>query len=276
MRLYKILQGPLVEDNGLFYLIDHDWDELMKVESLTDPLRSAIANIKPVVDHQNLLVDIRAPIGKQEVWAAGVTYYRSRDARMEESEEAGSSDFYQNVYDAERPELFFKSPHYRVKGPGEQVRIRGDATWTVPEPELALIISPGGNILGYSIGNDMSSRDIEGENPLYLPQAKTYDGSAALGPCIYVPESPISPDTEIRLEIFREGGSIFSGSTTVRQIKREFSELINFLYRETTFPNGCILFTGTGIIPDDDFTLESDDIIIISIDEIGTLTNPVA
>jgi 2-dehydro-3-deoxy-D-arabinonate dehydratase len=216
-----------------------------------------------------------APIDSQEVWAAGVTYYRSRTARMAESEVAGGGSFYDRVYTAERPELFFKALPHRVAGPGEKVRIRRDSKWNVPEPELALVISPEGKIIGYTIGNDMSSRDIEGENPLYLPQAKVYDRSCALGPAILKTDEPLRRETAIRLEIRRGVEVVFGDSTTLASMKRRPEELVEYLYRETSFPNGCILLTGTGIVPPDTFTLRSGDEIAISIDGIGTLRNAV-
>jgi 2-dehydro-3-deoxy-D-arabinonate dehydratase len=217
-----------------------------------------------------------APIDSQEVWAAGVTYFRSRTARMAESEVAGGGSFYDRVYNAERPELFFKALAYRVVAPGGAVRIRRDSKWNVPEPELALLVSPGGKIQGYTIGNDMSSRDIEGENPLYLPQAKSYDGSCALGPGILVTPQPLPPSTEIRMKILRGGESVFADATTLAAMKRQPEELVEYLFRETSFPNGCFLLTGTGIIPPDTFTLHAGDRIEIAIDGIGELRNPVA
>ncbi len=215
------------------------------------------------------------------MWAAGVTYLRSRDARMDESKKAGgetggASAFYDRVYDAERPEIFFKATAERVVGPGAAVRIRQDSTWNVPEPELTLFVTSSGRIVGYTVGNDMSSRSIEGENPLYLPQAKTYDGSAALGPCLYVPEAPLAPDTQIRLAIIREYQAAFTGQIAINQMKRQHDELVSFLFRACSFPNGCYLMTGTGIVPPDNFTLRADDEISITIDGIGTLTNVVA
>jgi len=220
--------------------------------------------------------EIMAPIENQEVWASGVTYYRSRNARMEESKDAGGGNFYDRVYTAERPELFFKGTAHRVVGPQKPVRIRGDAAWTVPEPELTLVINAHGQIVGYTIGNDMSSRDIEGENPLYLPQAKVYDGSCALGPSILMTDRPPHPDTKIEMQIRRSGTVTFSGSTTLSEIKRDFKTLVEYLYREMTFPNGCFLMTGTGIVPPDSFTLQSKDEVCITIEPIGTLVNHVA
>ncbi len=220
--------------------------------------------------------NLMAPIGMQEVWAAGVTYFRSRGARMEESKDAGGGSFYDRVYSAERPELFFKSTASRTVGPREKVRIRADASWSVPEPELTLLVSPGGNITGYTIGNDMSSRDIEGENPLYLPQAKVYDGSCALGPGILVSQGPLPQSTEISIEILRQGRIEFSGSVALTELKRDPKTLVEFLRRDNSFPSGCFLMTGTGIVPPSSFTLASGDRIRITIEPIGTLENEVA
>lgn len=217
-----------------------------------------------------------APIGTQEVWAAGVTYLRSRTARMEESKDAGGGTFYDKVYHAERPELFFKGTPHRVAAPGTPVRIRGDSKWNVPEPELTLAINRHGRIFGYTIGNDMSSRDIEGENPLYLPQAKVYDRSTALGPCLLVTDEPLLGTTTIAITINREGAAAFSGSTQISQIKRTFPELAGFLFRDNSFPRGAYLMTGTGVVPPDSFTLRSGDEIRITIEPIGTLVNAVA
>ncbi|MDB6169996.1 MAG: Fumarylacetoacetate hydrolase family protein [Verrucomicrobia bacterium] len=217
-----------------------------------------------------------APLQSQEVWAAGVTYLRSRTARMEESKEAGGDSFYDRVYEADRPELFFKSTPHRVAAPDTPVRIRGDSNWNVPEPELTLAINAGGRIFGHTIGNDMSSRDIEGENPLYLPQAKLYDRSAALGPCLVVSPDLPSPETVIAIAILRAGASAFAERTTVGRIKRPLPSLADWLFRENTFPHGAYLMTGTGIVPPDGFTLRSGDEIRITIDGVGTLVNSVA
>ena len=217
-----------------------------------------------------------APIQSQEIWAAGVTYTRSRDARMEESKDAGGGSFYDMVYDAVRPELFFKATPYRCVGTGDKVRIRKDSTWNVPEPELTLVINNTGNIIGYTIGNDMSSRSIEGENPLYLPQAKSYDGSAAVGPCVYISATPISPETKINMQIIREGTTMYADETAISKMKRGHAELVEFLFRECTFPFGCLLMTGTCLVPPNDFTLQSGDVIVIRIDHIGELKNTVA
>ena len=219
---------------------------------------------------------LRAPIGSQEVWAAGVTYFRSRSARVSESKAAGGGSFYERVYDAERPELFFKATAHRVAAPGEPVRIRGDSKWSVPEPELTLAVNSRGGIFGYTIGNDMSSRDIEAENPLYLPQAKVYDRSAALGPCILLSDMPPDPATEISIEVRRGGKVAFAGGTRVGEIRRSFGDLVGFLLRDNAFPLGCYLMTGTGVVPPDDFALRAGDGIAITIPPIGTLTNTVA
>lgn len=215
-----------------------------------------------------------APIDQQEVWAAGVTYRRSREARREESVDAGS--FYDQVYDAARPELFFKATPHRVVGPDERVRIRRDTTWCVPEPELALVLSPELKLVGFTIGNDMSARDIEGANPLYLPQAKLYDACCALGPVVTLAGSmPDLSETGIRLTIERNGETVFDGSTTLAQMKRTPRELIGWLGQDNSFPNGAFLLTGTGIVPPDEFSLTPDDVVSITIDGIGTLTNVV-
>ncbi len=214
------------------------------------------------------------PIGHQEIWAAGVTYFRSRDARMEESESSGGDRFYDMVYDADRPELFFKATAERTRGHGDKVCIRSDSSWDVPEPELTLAINSNGKIFGYTVGNDMSSRSIEGENPLYLPQAKVYRGSCAVGPCLVVGPAP-AKEAMISVKIKRSGEEVFSGSTEVSQIKRGFDELAEFLFRENEFPKGALLMTGTGVVPDSDFTLSSGDVITITIDGIGTLENQV-
>ena len=277
MRLYNTKLGIAFEHLDRWYLAkDFSCDELVARYDLESFVEGAIARL-PTVDRGALKLDesLLAPIGSQEVWAAGVTYHRSRDARMEESESAGGGDFYDRVYHAERPELFFKATSHRVVGPGGKVAIRSDAKWSVPEPELALLISPRGKIIGYTIGNDMSSRDIEGENPLYLPQAKVYDRSCALGPCVLLGSGPLPRSTEIRLEILRGGKPAFTGRTTLNELKRDPQILVDYLYRDNSFPRGCFLLTGTGIVPPDTFTLAHGDEIRITIDGIGTLTNVV-
>jgi 2-dehydro-3-deoxy-D-arabinonate dehydratase len=220
-------------------------------------------------------VRLCAPVESQEVWAAGVTYLRSKKARMEES--ACSANAYDRVYDAARPELFFKSLPEKVAAPGQAVGIRRDARWSVPEPELALVLNSSGDIVGHTIGNDMSSRDIEGENLLYLPQAKIYENSCALGPWIMLgtPEAK-TRKWDIRIEIRRNAKGVFAGATTVGQIRRSFEDLSRFLFRSQKFPHGAILLTGTGIVPPDSFTLEEGDEVAIEISGIGVLRNPVA
>ena len=219
-------------------------------------------------------VTFLAPIDRQEVWAAGVTYKRSQIARMEESK-AGASH-YDKVYTADRPEIFFKGTPHRVSGPGQPVRVRQDSRWSVPEPEFTLVIDPAGKIVGYTIGNDMSARDIEGENPLYLPQAKVYSQCCGLGPAILLATTPLDlAATSVDLTIQRGGQGVFQGSTTLAQLHRKLPELADWLYRENEFPFGAFLLTGTGIVPPDDFTLENGDSVSISITGIGTLTNSV-
>ena len=274
MKLYRTSDGNYVEDGGKFFRIpETSWDALVAHENLHGYLRSVVDGGVPAKDFAS--AQIEAPIGSQEVWAAGVTYYRSRSARMAEAKDAGGGDFYDRVYSAERPELFFKATASRVAGPGGDVRIRNDAKWSVPEPELTLLINPRGQIVGYTVGNDMSSRDIEGENPLYLPQAKVYDRSCALGPCVLVSSEGLPTTTPIRIEIARGGKAEFSGATTLAELKRVPIDLVAYLFRENTFPYGTFLMTGTGIVPPDAFTLAPGDKIRITIDPIGTLENVV-
>jgi 2-dehydro-3-deoxy-D-arabinonate dehydratase len=254
-------------------LPDTDWAALITRADLPEYLRNQ-ASPGQITEPPTPKI-LLPPIGMQEVWAAGVTYRRSRTARMEESQTAGGGTFYDRVYHADRPELFFKSPPHNVVGPGAAVHIRKDSKWNVPEPELALLVSPSGKITGYTIGNDMSSRDIEGENPLYLPQAKVYDRSCALGPCILVQDHVPSADTRVKLEIARGGKTAFQDEITLAQMKRDPEALVQYLFREHSFPYGCFLLTGTGIVPPDSFTLEPGDIVRISIDGIGRLENPV-
>ena len=251
----------------------HDWDALLVHTDLRGYLETLSAGATPVAEPA--AGQLLAPIGTQEVWAAGVTYFRSRDARMAESTQAGASDFYDRVYAAERPELFFKATAARVAGPGTAVRIRRDSRWSVPEPELTVVVNARGRVIGYTIGNDMSARDIEGENPLYLPQAKIYDRSCALGPCVLIAPNPLPPATGIRIEITRQGRTEFSGATTLAQLSRKIDVLVEYLYRDNDFPVGVYLMTGTGIVPPDSFSLAAGDRVRISIDAIGTLENVV-
>lgn len=258
-----------------------DLTQVEDIKTLTDILHS-----KDPVGLAGFLVDqsaepiaadtvtFYAPIDQQEVWAAGVTYKRSQVARMEESESAASH--YDKVYSADRPELFFKATPNRVSGPEEPVRVRSDSNWSVPEPEITLAITPEGKVSGYTIGNDMSARDIEGENPLYLPQAKFYKQCCGLGPCVYLTNEPLNKaETKIVLSIYRGFDEVFRGETDVAQMAREFDDLADWLMRENDFPDGVYLLTGTGIVPDDDFTLENEDVVSIEITGIGKLTNPV-
>ena len=274
MKLYCCRERVVVEHEGQSYSVSgSSLDELIARDDLYTYLLRRIGNAK--VCDPPVAEELLAPIGTQEVWAAGVTYYRSREARMEESKSAGGGNFYDRVYQAPRPELFFKATPHRVVGPGAKVAIREDASWSVPEPELTLFITPSGKIVGYTIGNDMSSRDIEGENPLYLPQAKVYDRSCALGPCLLVGEEPLPATTKIAIEIRRDGRTAFSGETTLKEMKRAPEELVRYLYHSSSFPHGCFLLTGTGIVPPDAFTLQNGDEIRITIPPIGTLINMV-
>jgi len=275
MHLYRTTQGFFVQANDAWFsLPDTDCDALIAHADLHGYLTSLIASGKttsaPAAD------TILAPIGTQEVWAAGVTYFRSRTARMEESKDAGGGTFYDRVYAAERPEIFFKATPQRVARPGQAMHLRSDSKWMVPEPELTLVINPSGQIIGYTVGNDLSCRDIEGENPLYLPQAKCFKLCAAVGPCLFITQNALSPETKIVLTILRGGSVAFSGETAISQLKRSVTELAGFLYRDNTFPTGALLMTGTGIVPGDDFTLQSGDEVSIRIDGIGTLVNPMA
>lgn len=277
MKIYKTTKGILIEFEGQFYLRDQDWDETICQDTVYDAMLQFINLATPISNGKELLAnDLLAPIGNQEIWASGVTYYSSREARMEESKDAGGGDFYDRVYFAERPELFFKSAAHRAVGHGQQVRIRKDSNWNVPEPELTLVVTPNAKIVGYTIGNDMSSRDIEGENPLYLPQAKSYDAAAAIGPGLWLTKEPIPLATEVKIRIEREGNLVFQGETRLDQMKRKLPDLVSYLYREMSFPYGCFLMTGTGVVPPDAFTLNPGDQIHIAIDPIGTLTNSVA
>jgi len=275
MKVYRTKAGIVIENEGKFFLAkDEQWEQWINDDSILQKARKAVAD--STAGGSELIKELLAPIGSnQELWACGVTYLRSKIGRQEESKEAGGGDFYARVYEAERPEVFFKSTPHRVVGPNQKVRIRKDSSWDVPEPELTLVVTSTGKIIGYTIGNDMSSRSIEGENPLYLPQAKTYDACAAVGPCIYVTEDALDKNTTIRLEINRNNKTGFEGSIAISQIKRSFEELVSFVYRECSFPHGCLIMTGTGIVPGNDFTLQSGDEIKISIDGIGTLVNEV-
>lgn len=275
MKLYRTQHGHYIADQNAYYRLDEpSWDALIARDDLHDYCRSVVERGQRAESFPQDA--ILAPIQSQEVWASGVTYYRSRSARIEESKDAGGGDFYDRVYSAPRPELFFKATGRRVVGPDGKVQIRSDANWSVPEPEMTLLISPKGKIVGYTIGNDMSSRDIEGENPLYLPQAKVYDRSCALGPCILLSPDPLPAATSIEIRILRNGETAFHGTTSLTELKRDPETLVSFLYRDNSFPDGCFLMTGTGIVPPDSFTLASGDRIQITIEPIGTLSNEVA
>lgn len=278
MKIYKTRNGIVIESGQNLYLSKStNWDLYINRDNLYLAVQNELDSSKPDPDIKSWLEhSILAPIGQQELWAAGVTYLRSRDARINESKESGGATFYDKVYNAERPELFFKATAQRVVGNNEDVRIRKDSIWNIPEPELTLMITSGGEIVGYTIGNDMSSRSIEGENPLYLPQAKIYDGSASLGPCIYISEHPIPLDTEIHIQIERGSNMMYSDSTSISQMKRTHEELVQYLYRECSFSNGCFLMTGTCLVPPNEFTLLTGDKITMKIDHIGTLINKVA
>ena len=273
MKIFNTRSGIVVEQTDtITALADVAWDELFMEGDLQEFLLRKSADGMPVSLPGDC--EILPVVDSQEIWAAGVTYRRSRTARMEESQKAGGGNFYDMVYEAERPELFFKGSKRNVVGHRQNVHIRVDSTWNVPEPELTIAVSNSGSIIGFTIGNDMSSRDIEGENPLYLPQAKVYDRSCALGPCLLV-GSNVDEQTEIDLSIERSGEEIFSGNTSVSAIKRKLSDLVEYLFRENTFSHGCYLMTGTGVVPPDSFTLAAGDRITIAITGIGVLINNV-
>ena len=275
MKIYKTKNGIVAEQEEKFFLMENsNWDELLNDDSLAEKLQQLVSGMPS--GGRELINDLLAPVGQQEIWACGVTYLRSKIGRQEESKDAGGGDFYAKVYEAERPEVFFKSTPRRAVGPHGKVRIRKDSTWDVPEPELTLVVNSSGKIIGYTIGNDMSSRSIEGENPLYLPQAKTYDGCAAIGPCILITDKALSPDTRIRLRISRGNDIMHDGDIAISQMKRTPEELVSFVFRECSFPEGCLIMTGTGIVPESNFTLQSGDVISIAIDGIGELVNAVA
>jgi 2-dehydro-3-deoxy-D-arabinonate dehydratase len=267
--------GILANDTVQPLRFNDSFKRLSDLLHAEDPIALARASINGgVVPIPAAKARLLAPIDQQEVWAAGVTYKRSQVARMEESETGATH--YDRVYTAPRPELFFKATPRRVVGPGKPVRIRSDTKWSVPEPELTLVISPAGKLVGFTIGNDMSARDIEGENPLYLPQAKMYNQSCSIGPCILIPEKPLDrAGTKIHMTIRRGKNDVFSGETNADQLKRSFEELIEWLYKDNSFPDGAMLLTGTGIVPPNDFTLQAGDVVTIEIYGIGKLVNSV-
>lgn len=275
MKLFRSWQGLELEIDEKSYGVDDEF--LAKLFS------SGKGEVRRLIDEVQLGDEANGERGglppvldETEIWAAGVTYLRSKSARMEESEEAGGDVFYDMVYEAERPELFFKSIGRRAVGNGGQIRVRGDSTWDVPEPELTLAVNAGGEIFGFTVGNDVSSRSIEGENPLYLPQAKVYDGSCAVGPCLLLGREALKKDAFIKLKIMRGRELMFDDRTDVGQLKRSLEELVDYLCREVHFSHGALLMTGTGLVPGSDFTLKSGDVVEIEIDGIGVLTNVVA
>ena len=274
MKLYRTREGVLLESGDAFFSLGTlTIDDLINHPELKHCLESCVDQGRTVSAPQNR--DLLAPVGTQEIWASGVTYERSREGRKEEAREAGGGDFYSRVYQAERPELFFKACGWRAVGPGDKIRIRADAKWSVPEPELVLVVNNSGSIIGYTVGNDVSSRDIEGENPLYLPQAKVYNRSCAVGPSILVSEQSLSRSTSIEMAIERAGKVCYSGATTLAQMKRSAESLVKYLVQELSFPVGVMLFTGTGIVPPGDLTLRSGDTVKIRIPPIGELLNEV-
>jgi 2-dehydro-3-deoxy-D-arabinonate dehydratase len=276
MKIYKLHSGVMIDHHEQHYRVPvADWDHFINDDNLYEKIVDFLQSGRATKGNGLKDTDILPPIGSQELWACGVTYLRSKVGRQEESKSSGGADFYARVYEAERPEVFFKSTPHRVVGHTGKVSIRKDSTWDVPEPELTLVVTSSGKIVGYTVGNDMSSRSIEGENPLYLPQAKTYDGCASIGPCIYVTDQPLNSNTKISLLINRNGTNVFEGSVGLDQMKRSVQELVSFVYRECTFPDGCLIMTGTGIVPGNDFTLQGGDEIRITIDNIGTLINTV-
>jgi len=275
MKLHCLEKGTLLEKDGECHAVENDLlgrlfqSRAGEVESILEGVKTA----NPAEVNGGILPPVP---DLTEIWAAGVTYLRSKSARMEESEKSGGDVFYDMVYDAERPELFFKAMGYRAIGAGGEIRFRGDSSWDVPEPELTLAINSGGEIFGFAVGNDVSSRSIEGENPLYLPQAKVYRGSCAVGPCLLLGRDALKSDASIKLTITRAGKVVFDDSTDLTQLKRSFEELVEFLYRELDFPNGAMLMTGTGLVPGSGFTLSPEDVVAIEIEGLGVLENVVA
>lgn len=274
MHLFNTTKGVVLQRESSAQFLEDGWDSLISNDNLPEYL-SGLADTSTEAAREAIAGHLLPPIGTQEIWACGVSYFNSQMARREESETTGGADFYTRVYHADRPELFFKSAAHRAAGHRQAVRIRRDSSWNVPEPELTLVVSPSGKILGYTVGNDMSSRSIEGENPLYLPQAKTYEQSAGIGPGMLVAEKPLSPNSEIRMSIFRNNESAFFGQTRISAINRTFEDMVAWLYRELAFPVGAYLMTGTGIVPTREFTLEPGDRIEIEIAGVGKLVQTV-
>lgn len=277
MKIYKNKHRATIECNGSYFELNVDnWDAFLNRENLYEAIKKDLNKANPISEFVFLEQKYEAPIQNQEIWAAGVTYLRSKEARMDEAKASGGDVFYNKVYDADRPELFFKATAQRTVGHLEKINIRRDSGWDVPEPELTLLVNSKGDIQGYTIGNDVSSRSIEGENPLYLPQAKVFEKCAAIGPCIYVSENPLSPETEIEIEIIRDQVIQYKDKVAIKMMKRSHKELVDYLFRECDFPNGVFLMTGTCLVPADDFTLQVDDEVRITIKPIGTLINYVS
>lgn len=275
MILYRTTDGPFVEREGRFTCLDDEWDGIFNRRGLAAFLRKAAAS-GGATARLPRGASILPPIESQEVWAAGVTYERSRSARMSESKGAGGSTFYDRVYRAHRPELFFKATPHRVVGHLGVMHLRRDSAWMVPEPELTLAIDSGGHVVGYTVGNDLSCRDLEGENPLYLPQAKTFTGCAALGPGILVTGRPLPRATAIAMTIHRGGRLVFRGGTELARMRKPLGRLVEYLFRDNAFPLGCFLMTGTGVVPPDAFALQRGDTVRITIESIGTLVTRMA
>ena len=278
MRVYRttkgvVAHGPTADAWRRFG--EMPWDDLFTGRVTCELLRSRLNAKEGELLNELPLAELLPPIGAQEVWAAGVTYLRSRTARMEESSSSGGSSFYDLVYNADRPELFFKSTPHRVRGHGQALSLRTDSHWMVPEPEATLAFNNQGRLIGYTIGNDLSSRDIEGENPLYLPQAKTFDACAGLGPGLFLSDAPPPAETAIDVVIRRNGQNVFAGSTAISQMKQSFVNLQRYLFHSSSFPNGCYLMTGTGIVPPNEFTLQPGDEVAITMQPVGTLVNTV-
>jgi 2-dehydro-3-deoxy-D-arabinonate dehydratase len=276
MVMFHTTRGAVLQRGAELFEVNRDWRELVNDDDLYAFAKAHCDSSRSDASLADAVRQPLKPVIDQELWASGVTYTRSRTARIEESKDSGGGDFYDRVYAAERSEIFFKATAQRVVGTGEDMHLRSDSTWIVPEPELVLLVNRHARIIGYTIGNDLSCRDIEGENPLYLPQAKTFNRCAALGPGILVTDRVPAPQTRIRLVIRRESKPIVEDSTTLAQMKRTLEELVHFLFLDNDHPQGCLLMTGTGIVPDSDVSLQPGDEVEISIDGIGTLVNRMA